>query len=73
MSVSLSKPPPTLIDAKGVAGRIDSCTRTVWRLRDRGILPFSINLGGLVRWNSEVIDEWIRQGCPPHRRQGVRS
>jgi predicted DNA-binding transcriptional regulator AlpA len=69
----IPKPPPTLIDVNGVADRLNSSTRHVWRLRDRGILPPSINIGSLVRWNSEVIDEWIRRGCPPHRRQGVRA
>jgi predicted DNA-binding transcriptional regulator AlpA len=64
---------PSLIDVRIIAARISSSTRTVWRLRDRGILPPSVNIGSLVRWNSEVIDAWIRQGCPPHRRQGVRS
>jgi predicted DNA-binding transcriptional regulator AlpA len=73
MSVSLSTPAPVLLDVKAVASRLGCCTRHVWRLRDQAKMPPSVEVGALVRWNSEVIDDWIRRGCPPHRRQAVRS
>jgi predicted DNA-binding transcriptional regulator AlpA len=39
-------------------------------MRDMGRMPTPITLGALVRWNSELIDEWIRAGCPPCRKSG---
>jgi len=73
MNGSLSTSPPALLDVRAVATRLGCCTRHVWRLRDKGVLPPAVELGALVRWNSETIDDWIRRGCPPHRRQAVRS
>ena len=73
MGVSLSTSPPALLDVKAVAIRLGCSPRHVWRMRDKGALPPAIVLGALVRWNSESIDDWIRRGCPSHRRQAVRS
>ena len=73
MSVSLSTSPAALLDVRAVATRLGCSARHVWRLRDKGVLPPAVELGALVRWNAESIDEWIRRGCPPHRRQGVRA
>jgi predicted DNA-binding transcriptional regulator AlpA len=73
MGVSVSTPPPALLDVKAVATRLGCSSRHVWRMRDKGVLPPAVELGALVRWNSESLDDWIRRGCPPHRRQGVRS
>ena len=73
MNGSLLPSPPALLDVKAVATRLGCSARHVWRLRDKGCLPPAVELGALVRWNSESLDDWIRRGCPPHRRQGVRS
>jgi predicted DNA-binding transcriptional regulator AlpA len=61
-----------LLDVKAVASRLGCTPRHVWRMRDRGVLPPAVQLGWLVRWNSESIEEWIRRGCPPHRQQKTR-
>jgi predicted DNA-binding transcriptional regulator AlpA len=73
MSVPVSTTPPALLDVRAVASRLGCSPRHVWRMRDKGVLPPAVELGALVRWNSESLDDWIRRGCPPHRRQGVRS
>jgi predicted DNA-binding transcriptional regulator AlpA len=73
MGVSASTSPPALLDVRAVASRLGCSPRHVWRMRDKGVLPPAVELGALVRWNSESLDDWIRRGCPPHRRQGVRS
>ena len=73
MNSSLSALPPALLDVKSVASRLGCSPRHVWRMRDKGVLPPAVELGALVRWNSESLDDWIRRGCPPHRRQGVRT
>ena len=73
LSVSPVIGTPSLLDVKAVATRLGCSPRHVWRMRDKGVLPPAVELGALVRWNSESLDDWIRRGCPPHRRQGVRS
>jgi predicted DNA-binding transcriptional regulator AlpA len=73
MNPSLSITPPALLDVRAVATRLGCSPRHVWRMRDKGVLPPAVELGALVRWNSETLDDWIRRGCPPHRRQGVRA
>jgi predicted DNA-binding transcriptional regulator AlpA len=40
-------------------------------LADSGKLPAPIRIGSSVRWNADIIDEWIRNGCPACRK-GVR-
>jgi excisionase family DNA binding protein len=69
MSVSSPMSPPTLLDVRAVADRLGCSTKHVWRLRDRGEMPPTVELGSLRRWSSEAIDEWVRQGCPPHQPQ----
>jgi predicted DNA-binding transcriptional regulator AlpA len=63
-------PPPDLIDVVAVANKLTCSTRHVRRLADAGKLPPPLKLGNLVRWNRQVIEDWISAGCPNCRRAG---
>lgn len=54
-----------LISADDLAVLIGVSTRTVWRLLSSGKLIDPVRIGGNVRWNRELVEEWIHQGCPP--------
>jgi excisionase family DNA binding protein len=56
------------IDVQEVARMCSCSTRHIWRLADAGKMPAPIRLGALVRWNRQVIEQWIAAGCPPARR-----
>lgn len=54
-----------LIDAREVANLVGCHVSSVWRLDKAGKMPKPIRIsGGLVRWRSEDIREWIAMGCP---------
>jgi predicted DNA-binding transcriptional regulator AlpA len=53
-----------LVDREGLAELLHCSTRHVIRLQERGILPSPVRIGALVRWPSDVIDQWIADGCP---------
>jgi len=71
MSVSVSSSPPTLLDINDLAARLRLSHRTIWRMRDKGTMPPSFQVGKSVRWHAAAIDRWIEQGCPPCRREGA--
>ena len=56
-----------LIDAKqvGVLARMSS--RTVYRYADGGLMPWGVKIGHLRRWDAEVVNRWIAEGCRPVR------
>jgi len=54
----------TLLDVTSVAELLDCSTRHVRRLADAGKMPRPMKLGALVRWNRQVIEDWINEGCP---------
>lgn len=57
-----------MIDAPELAAILKCSPRTVYRLVDAGRMPPPVRLGGLIRWNQAVINEWIAKGCPACRR-----
>ena len=57
-------PTGTLLDVTSVAELLDCSTRHVRRLADAGKMPRPMKLGALVRWNRQVIEDWINEGCP---------
>lgn len=66
-----------LLSCKAVAGMLDISIRQVWRMRDGGLLPAPVKLGGSVRWRRADLESWIEAGCPDVRRgedaaRGVR-
>lgn len=56
-----------LIDVGCVAALLSCSTKHVRRMADAGRCPAPIRLGGLVRWNRKVVQDWIAAGCPPVR------
>jgi predicted DNA-binding transcriptional regulator AlpA len=56
-----------LVDAQEM-GRLLGCSpRTALRLADAGRIPWGVKLGGLRRWDSQEIQEFIAAGCKPAR------
>ena len=53
-----------LIDVKEFAAKLGCCPKHIRRMADSGRCPPSIQLGALRRWNRQVVDEWIADGCP---------
>ena len=56
-----------MVDAQGVARLLGCSARTVLRLADAGRIPWGVKLGGLRRWDSQEIQEFIAAGCKPVR------
>lgn len=57
-----------LIDVKEFAAKLGCCPKHIRRMADSGRCPPSIQLGGLRRWNRQVVNDWIAAGCPVVRR-----
>jgi predicted DNA-binding transcriptional regulator AlpA len=55
---------PPLIDVKEFAAKLSCCPKHIRRMADSGRCPPPIHLGGLHRWNRQVVDDWIAAGCP---------
>ncbi len=53
-----------MMSVADIAYRLNCSARTVWRLRDRGLMPQPIKLGKLIRWKAETIERWIAEDCP---------
>ena len=58
-----------LLDVTSVAELLGCSTRHVRRLADAGKMPRPVKLGALVRWNRQVIEDWIKEGCPRQSRE----
>lgn len=61
-----------LIDARCIAKKLACSERTVYRLADAGQMPWGLRLGALRRWRAVEFDQWVRDGCPPVRKVGVK-
>ncbi|HOT50004.1 MAG TPA: helix-turn-helix domain-containing protein [Candidatus Hydrogenedentes bacterium] len=57
-----------LLSVKETAKRLALSCRTVYRLSDAGRMPRPLRIGGAVRWDARVLEEWIAAGCPPVER-----
>jgi excisionase family DNA binding protein len=55
---------PMMMTADEIADCLQVSTRTIWRLKAKGDLPKSVNVGRAVRWRRSDILAWIEQGCP---------
>ena len=58
-----------LLDVTSVAELLDCSSRHVRRLADAGKMSRPVKLGALVRWNRQVIEDWIKEGCPRQSRE----
>lgn len=59
-----AEPNSMLISVRTVAKILGISTRSVWRLHSTGKIIAPVRLGGLVRWNSDELTQWIKDGCP---------
>ena len=53
-----------LVDAAQLATYLGISARSLRRLVAAGGCPKPVRLGGAIRWNLRVIEQWIRNGCP---------
>lgn len=60
-----------LLDVEVVAKMLGVSGRHVYRLADGGQMPRPIKLGGSVRWDRQVITDWIDGGCQPTPTRGA--
>ena len=58
-----------LLDVTSVAELLGCSSRHARRLADAGKMPRPVKLGALVRWNRQVIEDWIKEGCPRQSRE----
>ena len=58
--------------------RVDVCRllgykpRTWSRHVATGDAPSGIRIGGMARWQREVVEDWVADGCPPVRKGAQR-
>lgn len=64
---------PGMIDLDDLQARLKCSRRHIYRLLEDGLIPKPVKLGALVRWHSETIDSWMKQGCPPVANKVVRQ
>lgn len=48
-----------LIGVKEIAARLGVSPKTVRRMRERGELPPAFDLGAVLRWRPEDVDQWL--------------
>jgi excisionase family DNA binding protein len=60
---------PLFYTVDDVAALLQVSKRHVWRMHDAGRMPAAVRLGRLVRWPKALIDDWVRDGCPPQPRR----
>ena len=60
-----------LIDVKEFAAKLGCSLKHIRRMADAGRCPPPIQLGGLRRWNRQVVDDWIAGGCPVVRQPRI--
>ena len=58
-----------LLNVHSVAKLLGCSPRHVRRLADAGKMSRPVKLGALVRWNRQVIENWIKEGCPRQSRE----
>jgi predicted DNA-binding transcriptional regulator AlpA len=56
--------PAKLMNVKELAVELKVSERHVHRMKDAGLIPPPLRLGGAVRWDRDVIYRWIEAGCP---------
>jgi len=62
-----------LMDVNEFASKLACSAKHVRRMADSGRCPPPIQLGGLRRWNRQVVDDWIAAGCPVVRQVRISS
>ena len=58
--------------------RAEICELVGYRLRTwsrhvaAGHAPSAVHVGGMTRWQREVVENWVADGCPPVRKGARR-
>ena len=60
MPANTTAAPKPLIGPAQLASRLGVSRDHVYRMKDRGTLPPPVRLGHLLRWDPQVIEQWIR-------------
>lgn len=55
---------PQFITAKELATLLKISMRTLWRLRRDREIPEPVTIGKSLRWDINLITNWIATGCP---------
>ena len=58
-----------LITKKEMAAKLSVSVDWIEQAIPKGQVPPPVKLGELIRWVDEVIDKWIREGCPEVKQQ----
>jgi predicted DNA-binding transcriptional regulator AlpA len=57
----------TLLTVKDMAHKLSASVRSIWAWRDAHRIPLPVTIGGCCRWRSDLIQDWIVNGCPDLR------
>ena len=55
---------PILLDAASAATLLGLGRSTFLRYDSAGRVPMAVRIGGVVRWRTDELRDWIRAGCP---------
>lgn len=64
-----TSPVQRLGDVKIVREMLDVSSEHVRRFNDAGRMPKAIRLGRALRWDLQIIEQWIGDGCPDLSKQ----
>jgi excisionase family DNA binding protein len=64
MKKPLRAEPSRLLTVTDLATMLAVSSRHIYRMIDAGRMPRPIKLGGSVRWDRRIIEDWIAAGCP---------
>ncbi len=54
-----------LLDVRQVSLALGLSDRSIRRMVRSGLVPRPVKLGQGIRWQSTVLDQWMRGGCKP--------
>ena len=56
-----------LLTANAVGEMLSLSVRQIFRLNSCGKIPAPIQIGGSIRWSSEIIAEWLQAAAPDRK------
>ena len=62
---------PAMLKRAEICALVGYRPRTWSRHVASGQAPSGIRVGGMTRWQREIVEDWVADGCPPVRK-GVR-
>lgn len=64
---AFADPSQPWLNIADLARRFKTSARHIYRMADRGRMPWGVKLGALRRWSRREIEEWEAGGCKPVR------